>query len=162
MRITLGALAVLLAFGHLTARADPLQSAACISALQTLNQAEETAQQASAPPALRAGREGRHASLAAARRAVAQACLGTADGPAPALRYSAPVAVERIAPAEPKLPPPLAPAAPPPRQEPLHMITVCDAGGCWTSDGTRLQRQGSLLLGPRGHCSSVGAVLNCP
>jgi hypothetical protein len=45
---------------------------------------------------------------------------------------------------------------------PLVSITSCDANGCWASDGTRLQRFGSQLLGPRGVCSRVGAVVHCP
>jgi hypothetical protein len=41
-------------------------------------------------------------------------------------------------------------------------ITSCDALGCWASDGTRLQRVGPNLLGPRGFCSAPGGVLQCP
>ena len=48
------------------------------------------------------------------------------------------------------------------RQQPLLIITNCDALGCWASDGTRLQQQGSNLLGPRGYYTWQGSVLNCP
>jgi hypothetical protein len=42
------------------------------------------------------------------------------------------------------------------------MVTTCDIGGCWTSDGTRLQRAGPDLVGPRGVCTVQGALAFCP
>jgi hypothetical protein len=62
---------------------------------------------------------------------------------------------------------PLLPAAPvpgsgPPRSQAPLGATACDPGGCWASDGTRLQRVGPQLLGPRGFCSLQGGLLHCP
>jgi hypothetical protein len=78
-----------------------------------------------------------------------------------------PVAVPPVAGAS--VPPPAAAApratTPPARIAPVQppvAITSCDTGGCWTSDGTRLQRLGPTLFGPRGACSVVGAIVHCP
>jgi hypothetical protein len=51
----------------------------------------------------------------------------------------------------------VAPRAPP---APLT-VGACDPGGCWASDGSRLQRVGPQLLGPRGFCTQQGAFLHC-
>jgi hypothetical protein len=61
--------------------------------------------------------------------------------------------------------PPRNDALPPiPANRPPPIVTGCDLLGCWTSDGTRLNRAGpQLLLGPRGFCSQAGpTALNCP
>jgi len=42
------------------------------------------------------------------------------------------------------------------------VVTACDAGGCWDSEGRRLERAGPLLLGPQGACTLQGALLNRP
>jgi hypothetical protein len=138
----------------------------CARALQSLRADEDAAAQAR-----RAGESTHHAALQrlqAQRERAAQACLqGRADAPVPApqrpavppmsvppLAYPAPV-VPRPAPV-PTLPVPPARAAAP------TSITSCDALGCWASDGTRLQRAGPGLLGPRGFCSAPGGLLSCP
>ncbi|WP_295638039.1 hypothetical protein [uncultured Methylibium sp.] len=54
-----------------------------------------------------------------------------------------------------------APSAIAPPPSPL-VVTGCDATGCWASDGSRLQRLGPDLVGPRGTCTVQGAVLACP
>lgn len=58
-----------------------------------------------------------------------------------------------------------APVAPPGQANPVRPpagIAACDATGCWTSDGRRLQRTGPVLLGPRGFCTLNGTLLACP
>jgi hypothetical protein len=94
------------------------------------------------------------------------ACLGSPDLRPPAARARTPLEVGSALPALPSVPTPRAAApgrsAPVPTAPPLVTLGACDAAGCWASDGTRLQRQGSLLLGPRGYCSLVGTVLSCP
>ena len=43
-----------------------------------------------------------------------------------------------------------------------YAITSCDAGGCWANDGSRLNRLGPNLWGPRGICTVQGSLLQCP
>jgi hypothetical protein len=164
-------LALLLACGLGAAAADPLHSPACRSALASLSSAENEAisSRGAAASANAAGTTGTSHRIGTARRAVLRDCLGTdADlGPPPA-RARAPVAVDSALSARPwATPGAAAPSRTPPLPTPLPMrplltITGCDPAGCWASDGSRLQRQGTLLLGPRGYCSAVGGVLNCP
>ena len=60
------------------------------------------------------------------------------------------------------------PAAPAPTYsiptQPPPPVTIlsCDAAGCQASDGTRLNRAGPVLIGPRGACSVQGSVVVCP
>lgn len=103
--------------------------------------------------------------LQSLRRAAATACLGEerAGPPVPTVRPppSAPGATMPPMPSG-TAPRPSSTALAPVPQKPLLSITNCDANGCWASDGTRLQRQGTSLIGPRGYCSQVGTVLTCP
>lgn len=64
-------------------------------------------------------------------------------------------------------PAPVAVAPPPPpaiTRPPV--ITTCDAGGCWDSDGRRLNRAGPVLIGPGGACSGSASAtasgVQCP
>ena len=109
-------------------------------------------------------------ALALARQQTALACLGQTNSlPAPASRWQPPLAVppfqsiQPIRPAGPA-PAPVVRAAPlPPVAIPrASVITSCDAGGCWDSDGARLQRSGPNLIGPRGPCTPQGTLFNCP
>jgi hypothetical protein len=112
------------------------------------------------------------APLEAARRQAAVACLGGPDVAASAARSLQRPPVVRVpsaaSPASPAAPAPRVPVpvpmpAPAPRSTPPVTLTTCDATGCWTSDGTRLQRAGpDTLLGPRGICTVAGAVVQCP
>ena len=52
--------------------------------------------------------------------------------------------------------PPRAPAERP------YAITSCDSGGCWANDGSRLNRVGPNLWGPRGICTVQGSLVQCP
>jgi hypothetical protein len=47
-------------------------------------------------------------------------------------------------------------------QQRPYAITSCDAGGCWANDGSRLNRVGPNLWGPRGVCTVQGTLLQCP
>lgn len=121
-------------------------------------------------------------SLRVLQRQAARACLGGED-PEPGRLAQPPVGAPPAAPLSlPAVPPLSTPAAPPlrmPAVPPLRMpaappltlppargapplITACDATGCWASDGSRLQRFGPDLIGPRGLCTPVGAMLQCP
>lgn len=138
---------------------------ACESALQALGMAEEAARAAAAPASAPSAAVSDR--LQAARRTAAQACLGealAASAPlpsrsAPALPGAGGVSAVRVVPIRPLILPalPAAPAARPP-----VTISTCDAAGCWASDGSRLQQQGPVLVGPRGVCTQTAGVLNCP
>jgi hypothetical protein len=142
------------------AEGNPLESTECRKALDAL-QAQEAAvtaqpegsERRAVPPALEA-----------ARRRAAVVCLGSrADAPPPSGRLAQPpvsVAPITVAPAAP--PAPARPAPPLPRPAPPTVVTACDSLGCWASDGTRLQRVGPNLFGPRGLCIVQGAVVSCP
>lgn len=149
--------------------ADALHSAACVQALAALDDVEESlVSRTGAQPQDGSDRPLSRQRLLALKRRAASICLGGADAPAPAAshrsaapavneppRHDAPVSTPppvRTAPAQ-------APTSPPP---PVLSLVSCDAAGCWASDGTRLQRSGTLLLGPRGYCSAAGSVLSCP
>jgi hypothetical protein len=108
------------------------------------------------------------ASLEAARRRAALACLRSrTDPPAPRQPIvRSPTAVEpldvpRAAAPLPSLRAPSPPPAPAPGPRP-RFITSCDAVGCWADDGSRLQRAGPNLRGPRGVCTRQGTLLTCP
>lgn len=165
------------AFAATASSGDPLHAPECERALAALQSAEESASAPSghgahsAPHAAASGATG-HASaidprLAAARRDVARQCLEAREDPPRAGRLAEPpIVVPPVAgagvPPPPSTPPTTMPARIPPVQPPVA-ITTCDTGGCWTSDGKRLQRLGPTLLGPRGStCSVVGAVVHCP
>jgi hypothetical protein len=143
-------LAVLLALAPL--RADPLKSAACDAALARLDAAR-----AAAP-----------ASVEARRRDATRVCLGLASQ-APVPTRSNRWAQPPIAVPPPVIePPPRPPAAlaakplpPPVHIERPPVVTSCDLTGCWTSDGTRLQRAGPGLMGPQGPCVVQGGLAFC-
>lgn len=149
-------------------RIDPLQSSECRRALESLQVQEETS--AAAPRASGPGARERapDANLASKRRLAAQACLASrADPPVQAQRGAqppiavSPVTVARPAarPAAPMQPP--GPALPKPADRPTFIMS-CDAVGCWGNDGSRLNRMGPELWGPRGACTVQGALLQCP
>jgi hypothetical protein len=148
---------------------DTLKSADCHHALESL-QAREAAVVAARQPDWQS--DGRHqrapdAQLETLRRDAARACLGgSGDAPPPSHRFAQPpIVVPPIAGARLAPPPPLpiGPVGPSPKQvEPPTVVMACDPGGCWASDGSRLNRVGPYLLGPRGLCSVQGTLLHCP
>ena len=141
---------------------DPLKSPACGEATQALEAAREAAS-SSAQPAARIEQLRRHA---------ARTCLGAGadhEGGKPPARIArqpervpAPVVT---APRALRAAPP--PASPQPPAAPVHaarpqVLSQCDAGGCWDSNGNRLNRAGPNLMGPQGPCSVQGSFANCP
>ncbi|HSW17321.1 MAG TPA: hypothetical protein VLJ86_08855 [Ramlibacter sp.] len=133
--------------------ADPAKSSACAQALARL----EALQVDKAPAA----------ATEQARQQASQACL---RGPAP--KQPPPRAVQTPAALLPlplPLPAPAAQAMPPAlpsaplRIERPEAVSHCDPGGCWDSEGRRLNRVGQDVLGPRGGvCMPMGGTLWCP
>ena len=172
------ALIVALGLGAAAAQAgDPLQSAECRRALDAL-QAQEAAAAAELHASARFEADGFRrvpdAKLAAARRHAALACLASraddvpSHSPPEALQgrlAQPPIAVAPVGVAPPRqssprpIEPIPAPLRPPARPQ---FIVSCDAFGCWADDGSRLNRIGPNLAGPRGLCTVQGSVLSCP
>ena len=151
--------------GDAAATADPLRSPACIRALDAL-QLQEAAAAPSGPASGRAHPPG--PKLAAARRDAAAACLRSRDDPQAIRRpyVQPPIEVQPQQPAT-RPPRPLAlprASTPPPVRhiDRPRFITTCDAIGCWADDGSRLDRVGPDLRGPRGPCTLQGTLLTCP
>ena len=160
------------------ASGDPLESVECRRALAVVDSEEAAVAEASRASGGVTANDRRliDAKLAPARRRAASACLARQAGPAtlssqPLVR-SPPIAIAPIAVA-PAARPPLAAALPPatpiapiaptmPRAASPYAITSCDAGGCWANDGSRLNRVGATLWGPRGACTMQGSLLQCP
>ena len=149
MKALLVACCALWAMAPVHAQEDPLKSADCGSALATL--------QAARP----GGVKGVGAGVAAA-----SACLGSSAIPLrPSRVLQAPVAVPpaqievpaRVAPLPaPSLPPPPVAIDRPPSP------ATCDAGGCWSNDGTHLRHVPPNLVGPAGLCTQQGGLVYCP
>jgi hypothetical protein len=130
---------------------DPLKSGSCDQRLDALQAARIAGTQANAE------------RIEVLRRQAAQACLGgtgAATRPSPSVR--APIAVAPTATAVPHPAPPLMVSPPTVAIERPPVLTTCDAGGCWDSNGTRLNRAGPLLMGPGGMCTTVGTTVHCP
>jgi hypothetical protein len=153
MRLLL--LLLLLAGSAAAQPGDPLKSPECGEAREALDQARAAAEK---DPGLAS-------QVEPLRKRAARICLGVTDDAQPSGRLAQPpqrVPAPIIAPsqrppafASPGLPPPLAIERPP-------VITSCDPGGCWDSNGTRLNRAGPNLIGPSGLCTVQGALLSCP
>jgi hypothetical protein len=135
------------------AQEDPLKSPACGEAIARL----QAARSGGAEPA----------SVEALRAAAAATCLGNASPPTRPGRVQQPPvaipppAIEVPAYAVPALPVPL-PAPPPVAIERPPSPALCDAGGCWTNDGTHLRHVPPNLYGPRGLCTQHGGLVYCP
>jgi hypothetical protein len=144
-----------------------MSAPACLKALAALD-AQLALETAAGPAAGRTAVPGALSSKAVQvlQAAAATACLGARPdlmGAPPRAAQPAPAATPGARPnAAPPTARPVQSTAPAPTAAPLRSVTSCDALGCWSSDGTRLQRVGPNLLGPRGFCSVQGAVLNCP
>ena len=134
---------------------DPLHSPECLRARAELDTAF------GAPDARR------NARLQQARQSARQACLGREA--ASRQRSGAPEPPQVVAPPALREPPAAAVPAPPatvpapalsiPRPA---AITTCDPGGCWDSEGRRLNQMGPQLVGPRGVCTVQGGMVICP
>ena len=151
MRFLAACIAALLPIAVQAQAQDPLKSPECAQALEELNAAR-----AAQPPDT--------ARAETLRKAAARACLGLTEEARPSGRAAqAPLRVP-----SPVITPPRRPAiaegpviAPEVIKRP-PVLTSCDPGGCWDSNGTRLNRAGPNLIGPGGVCSQHGAFLNCP
>jgi hypothetical protein len=141
---------------------DPTKSPECRKAMDALQLQEARA--ASAPQAASDAHREATAALETARRQAARTCLGgRGDPPHPSAHFTQPLT------GVPLTTPPVvrtAPVAPPPGPAPVRapapVITSCDAVGCWTSEGTRVQRLGPNVIGPRGVCTVQGVTMSCP
>jgi hypothetical protein len=108
--------------------------------------------------------------LACAAHAQSTAPITPSEAPAPPRAmpqrpspYSAPMAVPPVgvAPGVAAVPPVVAP--PPPVNIPRPAVVGnCDAAGCWDSNGRHLPRVGPNVQGPRGPCTTLNGVVNCP
>jgi hypothetical protein len=132
------------------AQDDPLKSAECGAALASLQ----------------AARAANAANSDALRSAASTTCLGSSAIPTrPGRVLQAPVVVpppqialpQRAAP----LPAPLLPP-PPVAIERAPAPALCDAGGCWSNDGTHLRYVPPSLAGPSGLCTQQGGLVYCP
>ena len=131
--------------------ADSLKSDACGKALAALQAARATG----------SGRT--PAQVEVLRRDATQACLGgSGDARRPSPIAQTPIAIPPPTVALPRSIPPRETPLPAPRLERPAVITSCDAGGCWDSDGRRLNRAGPLLVGPGGPCVTSGLQVHCP
>jgi hypothetical protein len=170
MRIQLVALAAALATIAIAAPSnDRLQSAGCVNAMSALHDVEDAVVTSAKSGKGTGAADSRViAKLAELKRVAAQTCLG-GDGsltPLPQHIGQQPIAVAPVT-VSPnasgaRVPANTSPLLPPLSVAPLKSIASCDAAGCWASDGTRLQRVGPNLLGPKGFCTVQGSVLNCP
>ncbi len=151
--------------------ADPPAMAKCRHALDELN-AHEDSIAASRKSNEQSGPAdaGARTKLTALRKVAVHLCLGgpidfsqptrqTAQPPMSVSANSITPATRLQVPSEVNLTPTPTPM---PTRAPQLVVNSCDANGCWASDGTRLQRAGSNLLGPRGYCTLQGALLQCP
>lgn len=160
------------AIGTAAAAADPFDTPACHQAMDVVKAREVQALRARAAAAS-APEDGAwrvaQAQLQAARESAARICLGASDAtPLPQPRARDPVAVPPVSQPRslPQRPPPVvAPPAPlispPPAAGPVTVV-ACDPSACWASDGSRLERAGATLIGPRGVCTLQGVQLRCP
>jgi hypothetical protein len=107
--------------------------------------------------------------LAVARKRAQLACLGPENSrgervgaPDPPIAVPPPV-IEATPPQHAAI---VVPPAPPPALAIPRLsasITSCDPGGCWDSEGRRLNQVGPMLVGPRGGaCAVQGGVVQCP
>jgi len=153
MRLVLLVVATILAaHAHAaTPATDPLKSDACGRYLAAL-------QAARAP-----GSDRTQAQVEALRRDATQACLGgSGEARRPSPTAQAPILVPPPTVALPRSVPPVSPPLPAPPIERPAVITSCDSGGCWDSNGTRLNRAGPMLIGPGGACVASGLQVHCP
>ncbi|WP_145979570.1 hypothetical protein [Ramlibacter tataouinensis] len=138
---------------------DPLKSPECGAAQLAL---ERNIQDAAA------GNAGARDSLAAKRKRALETCLGPQSGHAeragaPPVPIAVPSPSIDPGPGKPAAPPAAATAPPPVRIPRPVAITTCDPGGCWDSEGRRLNFMGPVLIGPQGGvCSIQAGAVQCP
>lgn len=163
---------VLAALGRAALAQDAPETADCKQALDALEAREAlmAREQAPAGQSPQARQQAAQARLAPMREKVIKACLGGRPMTPPPSQHlvrppiSVPSFTLTLPPVRPLASPSvgLAPAAPLRPSSPPVVVTHCDQSGCWASDGSHLQRAGGTLIGPRGICTTVGTMLNCP
>lgn len=156
----------LAAGGEAAAVADPMEAAPqCRNALDVLEARENAllgARAGGARPDAAA-----LASLETLRRQATRACLGNptqaaAAKPSPTPPTTTPAAAPAPRARRPATAASAVPTDPKPSRDALTILS-CDADSCVASDGTRLVRTGTKLIGPRGICrGSPGQPLRCP
>ena len=173
MRLQLIALVAVLSASAIAAPStDRLHSADCVGAISALHDVElAVTASAKSSNGTSAADSLDLAKLAELKRAAARTCLGGDGTPSPGPQHvrQQPISVAPVAPvavspnlSAPRLPALTSSPLPPVSVVPLKSIATCDTVGCWASDGTRLQKVGPNLLGPKGFCTVQGTVLNCP
>ena len=151
------------------ARGEELpRSAACRTALNALDEAEEAIAAASGASSANLSDQQRQHVVAARlqplRKRVADACLGGLTTSPPPSQHSwvVPTAPARPAVLAPRAPMPTVPPVALPRPQAPVTVTQCNAATCLASDGSTLTRVGPTLVGPRGSCTVQGIFLRCP
>lgn len=150
-------LASLASAGPAASDGDPLDSAACRAARAELEQALAAAGTHPGPRLERARREARDVCLGRA-----SANPQRAGAPDPPVAVPPPVLVAPRPVPQPAVP---VTTSPPPAPVPIPRptaITTCDPGGCWDSQGRRLNQVGPVLMGPNGLCTVQGGHVTCP
>jgi hypothetical protein len=142
------------------------KSAACRTALQALEEAEDAMAAntaASAAPGDQTSQRSVAVQLQPLRRRVADVCLGSMTTSPPPSQHSwmVPQPPSSSGLATPRTASP-AVTVPPPRFEMPPVVTHCSAAACFTSDGSTLIRVGPTLVGPRGACTVQGGFVRCP
>jgi len=139
--------------------ADPMYSTECEAAQAAL---EHTIQQAAE------GNAAAKKDLGDARRQVLDTCLGPQTGhmersgaPATPMAVPSPFTAP-TGPTPPTAMPSTVSPPPPPLTQRATVITTCDPGGCWDSDGHRLNYMGPVLIGPQGVCALQPGATQCP
>lgn len=149
-------------------RPDPTKSPECLCALDRLNAIEEEVAAARSSAPLKESYNAKASTrLNATRKNASRICLGGSGDPPPLARPAAlPTDLAPPLTTSPGLRPQASPSSVVvpnfKRVEQPVSVTSCDPGGCWASDGTRLQRVGPNLLGPQGFCTTQGALVHCP
>ncbi len=170
-----GLFAVGLLAGAVCAAQDLPASNNCHVALQALGAAEDTLMASAAASAAAASQPGHddarrravEARLLPLRQRVADACLGGLTRSPPPSQHTLqgltpPSTASRPVQRPPQNPVPVV-TVPSPRFDPPLTVNHCIGASCLASDGSTLTRVGpNQLVGPRGLCTTVGAVVRCP
>lgn len=168
--------AVLLALGLMSGGASAAEelpaSNGCHLALQALGQAEDAlmAEAAAASTPVGSGEARRRAveaRLLPLRQRVADACLGGVTRSPPPSQHTINGLIPPSTTSRPLLRPPQTPVpvvtVPLPRIDPPVTLSHCTGASCLASDGSTLTRVGpNQMVGPRGVCTTIGAVVRCP
>lgn len=147
---------------------DPLQSDRCQSArreFESATTAMDSGRNVDRGPENQARLK---IELERTRGVVASVCFDRAPGDVVPGRTSPPPA-QGVPPPPPNIgtPPTPMPATPAPDPRASNppprpvALTTCDPGGCWDSNGTRLNGQGPVLTAPAGTCIAQGGFVTC-